>query len=84
MPAEIIIDIEGLIYVADFYGDDRKPDSVPQKQVPLDKLVGDAVSPDMLEDEPLAEELLLQFRKRLLLSLEYVDKALVSVRPPNL
>ena len=80
MPAEIIIDIEGLIYVADFYGDDRKPDSVPQKQVSLDKLVGDAVSPDMLEDEPLAEELLLQFRKRLLLSLEYVEKALASVR----
>ena len=80
MPAEIIIDIEGLIYVADFYGDDGKPDIVPQKQVSLDKLVGDAVSPDMLEDEPLAEELLLQFRKRLLLSLEYVEKALASVR----
>ena len=76
MPAEIIIDIEGLIYVADW-----DPDTISQEQkTPLDRLVAEAVGTDMLEDEPLVEELLTRFRERLLLSLEFVNKALASVQ----
>jgi hypothetical protein len=65
MAWEPIIDIEGRVYVADW--DEVSSNPVP---VTIDKLVADAISPDMLEDEPQAADLLLKFRQRLLSSLE--------------
>ena len=47
--------------------------------VSLDQLVADAVSTDMLEDEPEAATLLAEFRIRLLKSLDYVDQAIASL-----
>jgi hypothetical protein len=48
----------------------------------LDLLVADAVSPEMLEDEPEATQLLSQFRTRLIKSLEHVDTAIASLLRP--
>jgi hypothetical protein len=42
----------------------------------LDQLVADAVSPDMHEDEPDANKMLVEFRIRLLKSLEHVEQAI--------
>ncbi len=50
--------------------------------VPLNQLVADAVSPEMLEDEPEATQLLCQFRARLLKSLELVEQAIASLPKP--
>ena len=49
------------------------------RPVPLDQLVADAVSVDMLEDELDAATMLVEFRSRLLKSLEHVDKAIASL-----
>lgn len=77
MTTELYINIEGLLRVDD-WKDGTNP--IPPQQIALDKLVAEAVSPDMLEDEPLAEALLTRFRERLFLSLQHVDKALAFVR----
>lgn len=74
MDIAAVIDLEGLVYVADWDEVSSDPDPVP-----LDKLVANAVSPDMLEDEPQAADLLLRFRQRLLSSLEHVNAAIKSV-----
>jgi hypothetical protein len=50
--------------------------------IPLDQLVADAVSPEMLEDEPEAVQHLSQFRIRLFKSLEHVEKAIASLPKP--
>ncbi len=50
--------------------------------VALDQLVADAVSPDMLEDEPDANKMLAEFRIRLIKSLELVEQAIVSLPKP--
>lgn len=81
MPAEPIIDLEGLVYAADL----EEIETLPPTHVALDQIIAQAVSPDMLEDEPLAAELLTRFRERLILSLQHVDQALALVhrsRPP--
>jgi hypothetical protein len=49
------------------------------RPIPLDQLVADAVSPEMLEDEPEALQHLAEFRTRLLKSLEHVDTAITSL-----
>jgi hypothetical protein len=49
------------------------------RTIALDQLVADAVSPEMLEDEPEAAHMLSEFRVRLLKSLEHVDKAIASL-----
>ena len=74
MVSEPIIDIEGLVYVADWEEDTASTDPFT-----LDELVARAVSPDMLEDEPQAADLLLRFRQRLISSLEHVNTALKSL-----
>ena len=48
----------------------------------LDQLVANSVSPEMLEDEPEATQLLSQFRSRLLKSLELVEQAIASLTKP--
>ncbi len=47
--------------------------------IAFDQLVVNAVSADMLEDEPDAAAMLAEFHSRLLKSLEYVDQALTSL-----
>jgi hypothetical protein len=47
--------------------------------IPLDQLVADAVSPEMLEDEPEVLQYLAEFRTRLLKRLELVDQAIASL-----
>lgn len=74
MAGEPIIDIEGLVYVADWEEDTATTDTFA-----LDDLVARAVSPDMLEEEPQAADLLLRFRQRLISSLEHVKTALKSL-----
>jgi hypothetical protein len=77
MLAEPIIDLDGLVLVSDWEDDPLFP---PRRHIAVDTLVAEAVSPDMLEDEPHAEAQLLQFRERLLLALQHVDQALASLR----
>ena len=50
--------------------------------IALDQLVAEAVSPEMLEDEPEAPSMLVEFRTRLLKSLEQVDEAIASLAKP--
>jgi len=56
---------------------DGLPIPLPESQaIALDHLVANAISTDMLEDEPDAATMLAEFRSRLLKSLEYVDQAI--------
>ena len=48
----------------------------------LDQLIADAVSPEMLEDEPDAVHMLSEFRIRLLKSLDLVEQAIASLPKP--
>jgi hypothetical protein len=47
--------------------------------ISIDQVIADAISPDMLEDEPKAGEMLPKFRDRLLKSLEHIEKAIASL-----
>ena len=47
--------------------------------VGVDQLVAEAISPEMLEDEPEAAQMLSHFRDRLLKSLEHVEQAIASL-----
>ena len=47
--------------------------------IALDQLVADAVSAEMLEDEPNAAQQLSEFRIRLLKSLEFVEQAIATL-----
>ena len=47
--------------------------------VGLDQLVAEAISPEMLEDEPEAAKMLSKFRDRLRKSLEHVEQAIASL-----
>ena len=56
--------------------------SLPQlenRPIPLDQLIADAVSPEMLEDEPEVLQHLSEFRTRLVKSLAQVDKAIAQL-----
>jgi hypothetical protein len=50
--------------------------------IALDQLVADAISPEMLEDEPEAASMLDKFRTRLLKSLAHLDTAIASLPKP--
>jgi hypothetical protein len=52
------------------------------RPIPLNQLVADAVSPEMLDDEPEVRQNLAEFRARLLKSLEHVEKAIASLPKP--
>ena len=52
------------------------------RTIALDELVADAVSPEMLEDEPNAAQQLSELRTRLLKSLELVEQAITSLPKP--
>ena len=73
------IDIGG--YLAAINNDESQPvDQI--ETIPLDQLIAEAVSPEMLEDEPEAPNLLAEFRIRLLKSLELVEQAIASLPKP--
>ena len=52
------------------------------RTIALDQLVANAVSLEMLDDEPEAAQHLSQFRIRLIKSLEHVEKAIASLPKP--
>ena len=67
---------DGLVSVAT----DGSAEPLPAAQtITLDQLIAEAISSDMLEDEPDVATMLAEFRARLLKSLEYVDQAIVSL-----
>ena len=51
-----------------------------EEAISIDQVTADAISPDMLEDEPQAAQMLFKFRDRLLKSLEHVEKAITSLQ----
>jgi hypothetical protein len=49
------------------------------KAISIDQFIAEAISPEMLEDEPEAAQMLTKFRDRLLKSLEHLEKAIASL-----
>jgi hypothetical protein len=47
--------------------------------ISIDQFIAEAISPEMLEDEPEPAQMLTKFRDRLLKSLEHLEKALASL-----
>ena len=74
--SDVFISIDGSVSVT-FDNEFWPSDQVTA--VALDQLVANAVSADMLEDEPDAAAMLAEFRSRLLKSLVHVDKAIASL-----
>jgi hypothetical protein len=74
MPHEPVIDIEGNVFAMDYDSFDDKGGS----KFEIDVLVKEAVTDDMLEDEPDARGSLIKFRMRLLAALSSVDEALAK------
>jgi hypothetical protein len=50
-----------------------------EEAISIDQVIADAISPDMLEDEPEAAQMLSKFRERLLKSLKHVEQAIASL-----
>jgi EAL domain-containing protein (putative c-di-GMP-specific phosphodiesterase class I) len=70
------INIDGSVTVM---FDDDVQQTIQVVPVGLDQLVAEAISTEMLEDEPDALRMLSKFRDRLLKSLEHVEKAVASL-----
>jgi hypothetical protein len=70
------INIDGCVII--MFEHEFEP-SVHAATVPLDQLVANAVSADMLKDEPDAATMLAEFRSRLFKSLEHIDQAIASL-----
>jgi hypothetical protein len=70
------VNLNGTIYVSI---DSDELELPIAKAVAIDELVIQAVHPDMLEDEPEAENMLAEFRSCLLKSLAHVDNAIASL-----
>lgn len=68
-----LLSMEGCISVISDLISSSQLENLP---IALDQLVADAVSPEMLEDEPEAAHMLSEFRTRLLKSLELVEQAI--------
>ena len=60
----------------------RKTEIFAKEGLPIDQLVAQSVSSDMLEDEPEGPQMLFEFRARLLKSLDLVDQAIKSLPKP--
>ena len=73
---ELLMSLDGTVSI------DSLDMSAPAQlaSIGLDALVARDVSPDMLEDEPNATEMLAKLRARLLTALRIVDNAIVSLR----
>ena len=70
------IDIDGGVTVM---FDSEVQQTIQVATLALDQLIAEAISPEMLEDEPDAAQMLSKFRNRLLRSLELVDQAIASL-----
>ena len=73
------IDLSGKVSV--LFNDEFQRDDQTES-IPLDQLIANAVSPEMLEDEPDAAQQLSEFRTRLLKSLELVEQTIASLPKP--
>ena len=73
---ELLMSLDGTVSI------DSLDMSAPAQlaSIGLDALVARDVSPDMLDDEPNAAEMLSKLRARLLTALRSVDNAMVSLR----
>ena len=74
-----LISLGGFVSIA---SDEIVEATLDDHTITLDQLVADAVSPDMLEDEPEAAKQLSEFHNRLLKSLAHVEQAITSLRKP--
>jgi hypothetical protein len=70
------IDIDGGVTVM---FDSEVQQTIQVATVALDQLIAEAISPEMLEDEPDAAQMLSKFRELLLKSLEHVEQAIASL-----
>ena len=70
------INIDGSVTVM---FDDDVQQTIQVVPVGLDQLVAEAISTEMLEDEPEIAQMLAKFRDRLLKSLEHVEQAIASL-----
>ena len=74
-----LISPDGFVSIA---SDEIVEASSDDRSTTLDQLIAEAVSPEMLEDEPNAAQQLSEFRIRLLKSLELVEQAIASLPKP--
>ena len=74
-----LLSLEGCVSA---FSSEISSSQLANRPIPLNQLVADAVSSDMLEDEPRAFHMLSEFRTRLLKSLEHVDTAIASLPKP--
>lgn len=72
----VLMSLEGLIS-ASF--EESTLELGAKEGISIDQVIADAISSDMLEDEPEAARMLSKFRDRLLKSLEHVEKAIGSL-----
>ena len=72
----VLMSLEGLIFAA-FEESTLGLGAI--EAISIDQVIADAISPDMLEDEPEAAQMLTKFRDRLLKSLEHLEKAIASL-----
>jgi hypothetical protein len=74
-----LISPDGLVSVVS----DEVPEAQPKDNaIALNQLVAEAISTDMLDDEPNVAHLLSELRTCLLKSLEHVEKAIASLPKP--
>jgi hypothetical protein len=67
---------DGVVSIA---SDETTESFQANQTISLDRLIAEAISPEMLEDEPEAAQMLSKFRDRLLKSLEHVEQAIASL-----
>lgn len=72
----ILISLEGLISAS---LEETTLELGAEEAISIDQVIADAISPDMLDDEPEAAEMLARFRDHLLKSLEHVEQAIASL-----
>lgn len=74
-----LMSLEGMILVS-LEEATYEPDA--KGAIAVDQLIAEAISTEMLEDEPDAKEMLSKFHDRLLKSLELVEQAIASLPKP--
>ena len=73
---ELLMSLDGIVSIDSL----DMPAPAQLASIGLDALVARDVSPDMLDDEPNAAEMLAKLRERLVAALRSVDNAMVSLR----
>jgi hypothetical protein len=72
----VLMSLQGMILIS-LEEATHEPDA--EGAIAIDQLIAEAISIEMLEDEPEAAQMLTKFRDRLLKSLEHLEKALASL-----